>query len=197
MYCPQCATENAIEASYCRGCGANISLVPQALTERLEEAMSPAADSTAERSKRRHAVEKPVSYEKAYQNIFLGVAFLLVAGAVFGFMPGGYVWWFWMLIPAFACFGEGYGQVRRLRRDERMSEAQLNGAQRLSLPLPSTSVRSPSHAVSPVMRPAAHNTAEMKSDATFPPPSITEGTTRLLDDRPELAARDAATRERG
>ncbi|MGH9956462.1 MAG: zinc-ribbon domain-containing protein, partial [Pyrinomonadaceae bacterium] len=32
MFCPKCAAQNLDGASYCRVCGANISLVPQAIT---------------------------------------------------------------------------------------------------------------------------------------------------------------------
>ncbi|MDQ3650266.1 MAG: zinc-ribbon domain-containing protein [Acidobacteriota bacterium] len=39
MYCPSCAVQNVEGASYCRACGANISLVPQAMTGRLPEAV--------------------------------------------------------------------------------------------------------------------------------------------------------------
>src|ERR1051326_6573590 len=34
-FCPKCATQNLDGASFCRGCGANISLVPQALTGQM------------------------------------------------------------------------------------------------------------------------------------------------------------------
>ena len=35
MFCPKCATQNLDGASFCRACGANISLVPQALTGQM------------------------------------------------------------------------------------------------------------------------------------------------------------------
>ncbi|MGI9105935.1 MAG: zinc-ribbon domain-containing protein, partial [Pyrinomonadaceae bacterium] len=37
MYCPKCGTQNVDDASFCRGCGANVSLIPQALDGRLPE----------------------------------------------------------------------------------------------------------------------------------------------------------------
>jgi hypothetical protein len=40
MYCPKCATQNTDETKFCRSCGSNLSLVPQALTGRLPEARS-------------------------------------------------------------------------------------------------------------------------------------------------------------
>ena len=38
MFCPKCATQNLDGASFCRACGANISLVPQALTGQMANA---------------------------------------------------------------------------------------------------------------------------------------------------------------
>ncbi|MGH9903752.1 MAG: zinc-ribbon domain-containing protein, partial [Pyrinomonadaceae bacterium] len=38
MFCPRCAAQNVDDASFCRACGTNISLVPQALTGRFSEA---------------------------------------------------------------------------------------------------------------------------------------------------------------
>ncbi len=38
MFCPKCATQNVDGASFCRSCGANISLIPQALSGQLPTA---------------------------------------------------------------------------------------------------------------------------------------------------------------
>ena len=37
MFCPKCATQNIDGASFCRACGANISLIPQALSGQLPQ----------------------------------------------------------------------------------------------------------------------------------------------------------------
>ena len=41
MFCPKCATQNLEGASFCRTCGANISLVPQALTGQMVQPAPP------------------------------------------------------------------------------------------------------------------------------------------------------------
>ena len=41
MFCPKCATQNLDGASFCRGCGANISLVSQALTGQMTQPQPP------------------------------------------------------------------------------------------------------------------------------------------------------------
>src|SRR6266508_2925704 len=42
MFCPKCATQNLEGASYCRSCGANISLLPHALSGQWPQAAWPA-----------------------------------------------------------------------------------------------------------------------------------------------------------
>ena len=41
MFCPKCATQNLDGASFCRGCGANISLVSQALNGQMTPPQPP------------------------------------------------------------------------------------------------------------------------------------------------------------
>ena len=41
MFCPKCAAQNLDGASFCRVCGANVSLIPQALSGQLPEAPEP------------------------------------------------------------------------------------------------------------------------------------------------------------
>src|SRR5919197_5283285 len=98
MFCPKCATQNVEGASYCRVCGANISLIPQALSgqlPQLEESNCFESGRTRRRGRQRGAL----SLEHAFKNIFMGVAFFMIAiGISFSVGRG---WWFWMLIPAF------------------------------------------------------------------------------------------------
>src|SRR5262245_9855123 len=112
MFCPKCATQNLDGASFCRSCGANISLVPQALTGQM---IQTPGEEVEERKGRRG---KEVTLEQSFKNIFMGVAFLLVAIALSrsGF---GQTWWFWMLLPAFAMMGSGVAQYIRVREKDK------------------------------------------------------------------------------
>jgi hypothetical protein len=163
MYCPQCATDNLEGASFCRGCGANISLVSQALTGSLPAAVPAKSDEDFSHHRRRSR-ELP-SVEKGIKNIFMGVAFLLVALGAFMFARNGHNWWFWLLIPAFFMLSGGLSEIVRFRMSRNAESTAAPGP--TAMPAAST-------------RPAAlprRNTAEL-----IQPPSVTEGTTRHLGD---------------
>lgn len=154
MYCPKCATENTDQTKFCRSCGSNLSLVPQALTGRLPEAPS---------GRRRHRDLEhggPATLANGITKIFMGLGFLLVSACVLMFAPAGRIWWFWMLIPAFAMLGKGVAEVVSVKYGPSLAQGTIQ----------------------PAMPPAAR-TGELptRNEALFPPPSVTEQTTRQLD----------------
>lgn len=155
MYCPRCATQNTDDTKYCRSCGSNLSLVPQALTGQLPQQRS-------RRRSRHRGNDGPPSLEGGITRVFMGVGFVLVAAGAFFFAPSGHLWWFWMLIPAFAMLGKGV--------------ADIIGSWRSPQALPP---------ISQTTLPPAGRTGELpqQNDAVFPPPSVTEQTTRQLDPR--------------
>ncbi len=154
MYCPKCATQNTDDTKFCRSCGSNLSLVPQALTGRLPEARS--------RRKHRHDFEQegPPSIANGITKVFMGVGFLLVSFGSFFFAPAGRIWWFWMLIPAFAMLGKGVAEIVSAKYSPTLAQGMNQTA----------------------MPPAAR-TGELppRSDVFYPPASVTEQTTRQLD----------------
>jgi hypothetical protein len=159
MFCPKCAAQNIDGASFCRSCGANISLVPQALTGQPAAVVD--ESRAAPRSRGRYSREATI--EHALKNVFVGIAFLFVALAL-AWSGEGRFWWYWLLIPAFSSLGKGIAEYSRLK-----------GEQKKPLPLPGY--------VQPQMAPPrnlnslpARNTGEMVPS----PPSVTEGTTRHL-----------------
>jgi hypothetical protein len=157
MFCPKCAAQNLDGASFCRGCGANVSLVPQALTGQLPHATEPDDEVLSKRHGRSR-----LSLEHAFKNVFMGVAFLLVAAAL-AFSRMGGRWWFWMLIPAFAMMGTGVAQYLRIKeREKRMLQ--------------------PGSINQPVLDPSRQSSlpSRQTGELVAPPPSVTEGTTRHL-----------------
>ena len=159
MFCPKCAAQNLDGASFCRVCGANISLVPQALTGQLQQA-GPTEDLT--RAEKR-ALKRAPTLDNAFRNAFMGIAFLLVTLAL-SFSAMGRGWWFWMLIPAFSMMGTGIAQYIRFREYQNRS---LPGFVTARPPIQAA-------ASAPVF--PARGTGELLA----PPPSVTEGTTRHL-----------------
>jgi hypothetical protein len=163
MYCPKCATENLDTARYCRACGTDISLVPQAMTGRLPVAEDASDDLSDDRSRKRRRKDKgPMSMEKSITNIFVGLGFLFAALAL-SRSPAGMFWWYWMLIPAFTTMGGGVAGLVRARREGQRGLPMAGPAMASSLPPARVSALPP------------RNTSEIMQ-----PPSITENTTRHL-----------------
>ena len=102
MYCPKCAAENNDDTKFCRACGTNLSLVPQAIAGRL-----PDPDST-EIQICTHQHSRP-SIASGITKIFMGAAFLIIAiGAWFSGYGG---WGLLTLIPAFGLLGSGVADI--------------------------------------------------------------------------------------
>ncbi len=156
MFCPNCATKNIEGAHFCRSCGANISLVPQALNGQLPQANPPEEDYYSRRRRRRG-----LSSDYAIRSVMSGVMFAVFAVMISRFAPGGSRWWFWLLVPAFMMFARGLSEFARLSR-RRANERQASPQPMLN------AVRTPD-------LPAA-NTNELMT----PVPSVTEETTRHL-----------------
>jgi hypothetical protein len=175
MFCPKCGTENTETASFCRGCGSNIALVPQALTGTLREPYAPTDERHLSRRERRdlrrerereRKRKKPPSVEGAIVPFFGGIGFIVVALAIMLFMPEGYMWGFWMFIPAFFMIGSGLSEYMRWKHSQQTP------------PLPA-------YTPPPTFTPAQPRATELQpprsTSEIYAPGSVTEGTTKLLD----------------
>jgi hypothetical protein len=165
MFCPKCASQNLDGASFCRTCGANISLVSQALSGQLPEPAPPEEEFVSRRQRRqRNRQGKEPSLDHAFKNAFMGLAFLFIAIALSFSIGRG--WWFWMLIPAFSMMGTGIAQFIRLKENQKKNQLQspsFQQAQSFAPPPPRNEL-------------PPRNTGELVGQ----PPSVTEGTTRHL-----------------
>ncbi len=119
MFCPKCATQNVDGASFCRGCGANISLVPQAMTAQLSR---PEEEKSVLHEHRRGR-RRELTLDTAFKNVFLGIAFFIIAVVLSRTI--GQVWWFWMLLPAFSLIGQGVAQYIRIKDREKRQTPSL------------------------------------------------------------------------
>ena len=166
MYCPNCANPIENNQKFCRTCGANVSLIPHALTGQLP--MAPPEEPELTKRERRKRRKLP-TIENAVSNLFTGLGFLLAAIFVTFWFPGGYTWGWSFLITAFALFGEGVGQYLKVKQLER---------ERV-LPSPIVATNFPQQVI-PQPR-IAELSAPTTSELVTPPASISEHTTKNLN----------------
>jgi len=169
MFCPKCATQHVEGAKFCRSCGANISLIPHALSGQLPTVPANEAIERAFRRKRR----KEPSLAEGSRLLMMGIAFVAVSILIGKYSPGGWSWWYWMLIPAATFLGRGISDLIRARQAGTSGAAQQSPQVQDSNPIQIQSPRSTSELMTPVS-------------------SVTEGTTRLLDNEPSPRHLDSA-----
>jgi hypothetical protein len=185
MYCPKCAAQNADDVKFCRVCGTNLSLVPQALTGQLPEEPSDPRHGRRRRRDRDHG--GPPNLGHGITKAFVGLGFLMVALAL-SISPSGRFWWYWMLIPAFASIGKGIAEIVSFKYAQNQQLGQQNQ------PLGQPQLTPPQATAPQSSQPRVRNTGELEPPPAYnplPPPSVTEGTTRHLDPR-----KDAYQKER-
>jgi zinc ribbon protein len=162
MFCPKCATQNVDGASFCRSCGANISLIPQALSGQLPTVP---VDDDRERDWRsdwrKHRRNRPPSIDAGIRNLVGGITFIVVSILVGLYSPGGWTWWYWLLIPASTFIGRGISDIIRAKQAAALGAA--HQSPQLQIP-------------NPIQIPSPRDTSALMPQA----PSVTEGTTRHL-----------------
>ncbi len=168
MYCPKCGTLNIEDAKFCRACGADISLVPQALTKSLPENFVDLTEIKQKvRRKKKEKEKRPPTLEKGLGKIFEGLAYLAIVAIGFFYFWGAILLWIWFVIPGLSCIGEGLGEVIRASR------------------LPHTSLPQSQHDSEPsigsTQQPAGELASRNTSEIDPHPFSVTEGTTRHLN----------------
>ncbi len=164
MFCPKCGVQNPETGKFCRSCGTDLGNITDALSGKLRKSQT-LFDKKG----------KPISYEGAITKFFTGFAFLVVA-IILGITgaAGGNAWWFWMLIPAFGSLGAGAAQYIQLKKQESgnftaaVADDQnvLTANQNAALPPLQTEYVSPE---------SKYKTGDLV------PPSVTDGTTKLLE----------------
>lgn len=189
MFCPKCAAQNIPDAKFCRVCGADISLVPMALTGALQQtqqanALTAIEDHSTPRADGKR--QKAATPDQAIKKMFMGIAFLLIGIGIAVSTRDGGGWWFWMLIPAFALLGDGIGTFVRYKHEQRR---QLDAQTRTTPDTPNVATLNSSKVGS--LNPAPHRQSfvsdiysAQRTGEIVQPSSVTEGTTRLLEVMP-------------
>jgi hypothetical protein len=180
MYCPHCATLNAAEVKFCRSCGIELEAVAFVLSGKSV----PTNEISTNKGRPLIAQDWLENRCTAVRNITTGASLLavslLMGAALAIFLPNGAfeeVPWILVWIVFFgwmACWGSikmGNGISGML---ESRSRLHLTGASDKELASDSTPQQ-----LLPVVEPAVNTNRSLK---TFRPLSVTEGTTRQLDD---------------
>ena len=152
MYCPRCASQNNDEAKFCRGCGANLSLIPQALTGSISNPRQGKSEDKA-----------PPNLPNAVAAMMSGFGLIVAAFGALYYAPAGRIWWFWLFIPAFGAIGKGVAELLSARQS---SGTAARPAQMMQPKLDTNEL--PAQGVAPQL--------------SAPPSSVTESTTKLFDE---------------
>lgn len=166
MYCPQCATQNTDNAKFCRACGTDLKAVALALTNKF----TPPGAWLEKYGESKHKVIMGA--------ILLGAALLIGAvpalfiGVIFPLVMLWTVFFGWMAGWGIVSLASGVGEMVK-------SKTMLRQTKRFDSGLTTTEP--------PELSPAAHEPRTL-DDVTrakpYPPLSVTEHTTELLDEQP-------------
>jgi hypothetical protein len=160
--------QNLDDAKFCRACGADIRLVPQALQGTLHAALDrPEKDESPARGKEKKRA--PATIDGALKDIFSGIGlFIIFLTGLFVF-HGAFWVTIWFIIPALASVGEGIGKLIRVRQEQaRLTATPYAGGDFHPAPF------APAHVVRELSSP---DTTEI----VRAPASVTDVTTRHLD----------------
>ena len=191
VYCPKCGTPSTDGARFCRRCGTNLEAVSRALTGNL--AVPPSMDDLSTEMEVAYAKE----YSKAVYNLIGSVATFLVLLFIFK----GAFWVYFLLLWVANCVRDVI-QANLLKRQitnpvafqaalaayKEESGGKKRKKKHAELAAPPASVETPNRPISGDYVPPARNTGELTApeerhfDPDNPPPSVTEGTTRLLEE---------------
>jgi hypothetical protein len=178
MYCPQCATSNTDGVKFCRSCGLGLERLALALGGEL---VKPGETAEDENERRTWAIKQTKGVKDITGGLVLMLVSLLIGCAMALFLPAEVPWMvLWMIFFGWmACWGgiELAGGVGRLL--EAKGRLRLLDAEAKAL-APARPARSLSPAGDSLT--AADSFAALKIAS---PASVTEGTTRHLDERVE------------
>lgn len=182
MYCPQCATPNADDVKFCRSCGRELETVALILSGKTAQPVQASAARTEPKTAE-DWLEKRIEGVKGITGgaILLTISFLIGAALAL-FLPGTFdvpwillwvVFFGWLAVWGGIEMANGLGNLLEAKSRLRLMGLAGKEAALAAIPPQSLSAGEPRGATPAVaLRPA-------------PPLSVTEGTTRHLDDHTE------------
>ena len=173
MYCPRCAVENGDRAKFCRACGANLETVALALAGKLP--VKQAGDEEAEpktvagwlEKQGRSVRDTTVGAIMLGVTILIGIIPLFLIANPFPWIVIWTVFFGWLGLYGVYYLSTGIGGMMQAR-------TMLRGLERLPGELPPTTA--------PLPLPLTGDRPALAANQR-PPGSVTEGTTKLLDEQ--------------
>lgn len=170
MFCPKCGTENPDNSKFCRSCGTNLGGVADAISGNLVKPNEIPQQLLNRKGKR-------ITWESALTSLLMGFAFLGVAIAL-AITGKGQGWWFWMLIPSASMLGRGISQIIQIQKYEEVHLNKSTGLAQNQFPNSSPNLNLPPNQTEFIKTQGSiYETGELVER----PPSVTEGTTKLLN----------------
>lgn len=201
VFCPKCGAQSVELARFCKRCGTNLEAVSQALTGTLAPTPVEGSDAAADME-----IAYASVYSKALYHVLTSIAVFIAMFVMFQGKFWVYFMLFWVASAirdlvqaallrksisnpkafhaALDAYREEKGGKRKSRRKRRQAEAL---AQQAALQEPPRAVSAVDSNPLPAYIPPAKTTGELEKPAGYDfdqgqtPPSVTEGTTELLD----------------
>ena len=178
MFCPQCATPNADDVKFCRSCGRELEAVALILSGKSAEVSKKDTNKSEPKSEKDWLETRIEGVSGVTRGSILLTVSLLIGVAMALFIPSTFdAPWFLIWIVFFgwlAVWGGiemAYGVANVLEAKSRLHLLKLQGKDSIDALDQQLSSGNPS----PIMSPAAFRSS--------PPLSVTDGTTRQLDDK--------------
>jgi hypothetical protein len=160
--------QNLDDAKFCRACGADIRLVPQALQGTLPVAWERPAEGKAAK-RRKNKQHAPATIDAGLKDIFEGIGLFIIFLIGLFVFRGAFWLTVWFIIPALASVGEGIGKLIRAQQEQtRLTAAPHEGVNFQPAPF----------APAPV---AGELSSPDTTEIVRAPASVTDVTTRHLD----------------
>ena len=165
MYCPHCGTQNLPETKYCRSCGQDLRLVAQAITKSVPLLIAQRVDEAIDRGRggwRSYQLFRAEN-RRAYAQALMGLSalFVVVWMLMLGHGSVSFAGGFLLVMTASLFFTSVRELLARHRRKREIDELS-----------------------NPVI------TKELIEDKGIPAASVTESTTRALDNRVRVKRRE-------
>lgn len=186
MFCPKCGIKNPETGKFCRGCGADIGNVMNALAKSPESNASDelwgelgfdCSEGTIEKKKRRSNPDEV--FVDGIRNSIFGLGFLIASASLFiTGVAGGKNWWWAMMIPAFVFISQGVADLVKSKRMRPSVTSSLHGASTNTITNSLNNAETnylPQNYTEPASVESKYRTGELV------PPSVTDNTTKLLD----------------